>query len=123
MFTYKPGDDVGPLEHWPLDNPASAYRIIAGDPQTFGRIDRGGAGHTTRAGIWRCSPGAFECTEQGDELMTVLAGRGRITWLETGATQELGPGDTLFVLDGSRVRWEVTEELTKVFFAHKQDGY
>lgn len=123
MQTYTQGDDVGPLEHWPLDNPASGYRIVRGAPVTSGRIDRGGPGHSTRQGIWRCTEGAFECTEQGDELMTVLAGRCRITWLESGESRDLGPGDTLFILDGSRVRWDVTEELTKVFFAHKADGY
>lgn len=123
MFAYKPGDDVGPLEHWPLDNPASAYRIVSGNPQTYGRIDKGGPGHTTRFGIWRCTQGAFECTEQGDELMTVLSGHGRITWLETGTVRALRPGETLFILDGARVRWEVSEDLTKVFFAQKADGY
>ncbi len=123
MQRYAPGDEVGPLEAWPFDNPASDYRIVSGDPKTFGRIDTGGPGHTTRQGIWRCTPGAFDCTEQGDELLTVLSGRCRITWLESGETRELGPGETLFILDGSRVRWEVTGELTKVFFAHKADGY
>ena len=123
MIFYKPGDDVGSLEAWPLDNPASAYRIVQGDPRTFGRMDAGGPGHTTRYGIWRCTAGAFECTEQGDELMTVLSGRCRITWLETGDVRDVAPGETLFIQNGSRVRWEVEDEVTKVFFAHKADGY
>ncbi len=123
MFIYRPGDDVGELERWPFDNPASAYRIVAGDPRAFGRLDTGGPGHTTRSGIWRCTPGAFECTEQGDELMTVLAGRCRITWLESGESLDLEPGDTLFIRNGSRVRWTVFDELTKVFFAHLAEGY
>lgn len=120
---YLPGDDVGPLEFWPFDAPESAYRIVGGAPETFGRMDAGGPGHATRLGVWRCTVGAFECTEQGDELMTVLAGRGRITWLKTGETEELMPGVTLFIRDGSRVRWDVFDELTKVFFAHKVEGY
>ena len=123
MRSYAPGDDVGPLEAWAFDNPASAYRIVSGDPRTFGRIDKGGPGHLIRQGIWQCTQGAFECIEQGDELMTVLSGRCRITWLESGEARDLGPGDTLFVLDGSQVRWEIFEDLTKVFFAFKPGGY
>ena len=123
MQKYQPGDDVGELQFWPLDNPASDYRITRGSPKTHGRIDQGGVGHPTRFGIWRCSEGALECTEQGDELMTILSGRCRIIRHEDGAVRDLGPGDTLFVRDGSRVTWDVTEEVTKVFFGHKPEGY
>lgn len=122
-FGYKPGDDVEPLEHWPFDNPDSQYRIVGGTPRAYGRLDAGGPGHVTRLGIWRCTAGAFECIEQGDELMTVLSGRCRITWLADGQSRALGPGETLFIEDQSHVRWEIVEDLTKVFFAHKADGY
>lgn len=123
MHKYKPGDDVGPLEFWPFDNPASQYKITQGAPKTYGRIDEGGPGHPTRYGIWRCTAGAIECTEQGDELMTVLSGSCKITRHDTGETRMLGPGDTLFVFDGLRVTWEVADEVTKVFFGHKAEGY
>jgi uncharacterized cupin superfamily protein len=91
MHKYKPGDDVGELEFWPFDNPASDYRIVEGEPKTYGRIDQGGDGHTTRYGIWRCTAGTFDCNEQGEELMTVLSGRCRITWLDSGEVCDLGP--------------------------------
>ncbi|MFT5631077.1 MAG: putative cupin superfamily protein [Gammaproteobacteria bacterium] len=123
MDKYKPGDDVGPLELWPFDAPQSDYRIVEGMPKTYGRIDAGGPGHTTRYGIWRCTKGALDCTEQGDELMTVLSGRCRITQHASGEVCDLGPGDTLFVRDGSRVTWDVSEDITKVFFGHKVSGY
>lgn len=123
MIKYKPGDDVDPLEHWPFDNPASAYRITVGTPVASGRIDAGGPGHTTRFGIWRCTRGTFECTEQGDELMIVLSGRCRIIQHDTGAACDLGPGDSLFIRDGARVTWDVTEDVTKVFLGHKPEGY
>jgi uncharacterized cupin superfamily protein len=123
MFKYKPGDDVGPLEHWPFDSPASDYCIKSGSPAASGRIDAGGSGHTTRFGIWRCTRGVFDCTEQGDELMTVLSGRCRIIQHASGETCELSPGDSLFVRDGSRVTWDVLEDVTKVFLGHKPDGY
>lgn len=123
MDQYKPGDDVGALEFWPFDAPQSEYRVIKGNPKTYGRIDAGGPGHTTRYGIWRCTTGAFDCIEQGDELMTVLSGRCKLTQHDTGMTRTLGPGDSLFVRDGSRVTWDVTEDITKVFFGHKATGY
>ncbi len=123
MIKYVPGDDVGALEHWPFDNPLSDYQIKEGSPQVSGRMDAGGPGHTTRTGIWRCTKGVFECTEQGDELMTVLSGRCRITNLTSGETQELNPGDSLFVRDGSRVVWDIAEDVTKVFFGQKSEGF
>ena len=123
MDKYQPGDDVGALEFWAFDNPASDYRVTRGDPKTYGRIDQGGPGHTTRYGIWRCTEGALDCTEQGDELMTVLSGHCRIIRHDDGVIRDLGPGDTLFVQDGARVTWDVSEEVTKVFFGDKADGF
>ena len=123
MFKYAPGDDVGSLEDWPLDNPASDYRIKRGDPKTSGRIEAGGPGHPTRFGIWRCTTGAFDCTEQGDELMTILSGRCRLTDHGTGTAIDLSAGASYFIRDGSRVTWDMTEEITKVFFGHKPGGY
>ena len=123
MFKYRPGDDVGPLEDWPFDNPASDYRIKAGAPRASGRMDAGGEGHPTRTGIWRCTKGVFECTEQGDELMTVLSGRCRLIDERTGEVSALAAGDTLFVRDGSRVTWDIEEDVTKVFFGHKPGGF
>lgn len=123
MLKYRPGDDVGPLQDWPFDNPKSDYRIVSGTPRASGRLDVGGPGHPTRTGIWRCTVGVFDCTEQGDELMTILSGRSRLTDLNSGETSELGVGDSYFVRDNSRVRWEIVEDVTKVFFGHKVEGY
>jgi len=123
MIKYKPGDDVGELEHWPFDNPLSNYVIKQGNPRASGRLDAGGSGHTTRTGIWRCTAGVFECTEQGDELMTILSGHCRLTDMTTGETTELSAGDSLFVRDGSRVTWDIIEDVTKVFFGYKVDRF
>lgn len=123
MRLYKPGDDVGALDLWPFDNPASGYVIRAGAPRASGRLEAGGPGQATRFGIWRCTKGVFDCTEQGDELMTVLEGRCRITDRATGAAASLGPGDSLFLRDGMRVTWEVTEDVTKVFYGSKEGGF
>jgi uncharacterized cupin superfamily protein len=123
MLKYKPGDDVGPLEEWPFDNPMSDYQIKEGNPEASGRLDAGGHGNTTRTGIWRCSKGVFECTEQGDELMTILCGRCRLTDINNKQTTELSTGDSLFVRDGSRVTWDIIEDVTKVFFGFKAHGF
>lgn len=123
MFKYQADMDPGPLTAWPFDAPQSAYCILSGTPEASGRIDAGGAGQTSRTGIWRCTAGSFECTEQGDELMTLLSGRCRITDLTTGAVLDLGVGDSAFVRDGQRVRWDILDDVTKVFFGHKATGY
>lgn len=123
LSLYHPGDDVGALENWPFDNPASQYRITRGDPKASGRLDAGGAGEATRFGIWRCTLGAFECIEQGDEMMTVLSGQGSLTDHASGTTRRLAPGDTLFIRDGSHVTWEIEEVLTKVFYGYRREGY
>ncbi len=123
MFMYKPGDDVGPLEDWPFENPDSDYRIKEGSPRASGRVDMGGPGHTTRFGIWCCTKGVFDCTEQGDELMTILSGRCRLIDHASGTVNVLGPGDSILTRDGSRVTWDITEDVTKVFFGHKGDGF
>lgn len=123
MIKYRIGDDVGALEPWPFDAPESNYVIVSGNPQASGRLDAGGPGHLTRAGIWRCTRGVFECTEQGDELMTILEGRCRITPHSNGQGVDLGPGDSLYVYDGTRVTWEVIEDVTKVFLGFKPASY
>ena len=123
MFSYKPGDDVGPLNDWPFDNPESDYKITRGDPRASGRFDLGGPGHVTRFGIWRCTKGVFECTEQGDELMTILSGKCRLIDHADGKVHELAPGDSILTRNGSRVTWDVTEDVTKVFYAYKADGF
>ena len=123
MRKYVPGENVGPLEHWPFDAPESDYVVVAGDPVCHGRLDAGGPGYETRAGIWRCTQGAFTCTEQGDEMMVILEGRCQITDHATGEVLRLGPGDCAFVRDGMRVTWEVSETVTKTFMGWKPDGY
>ena len=111
------------MQPWPFDNPESNYKILFGAPAASGRIDTGGAGYTTRSGIWRCTAGTFECTEQGDELMTLLSGRCHLTDQSTGKSHELGAGDSLFMPDGRHVTWEIIQEVTKVFFGNKPGGF
>ncbi|MDJ0778011.1 MAG: cupin domain-containing protein [Gammaproteobacteria bacterium] len=117
MHKYPHREVPADLESWPFDNPASDYRILRGDPRASGRIDAGGNDQGSRLGIWSCTEGAFECTELGDELQTILAGRLTLTRAD-GETVEAGPGDSIFTRRGERVVWDIHETVTKVFFTH-----
>ena len=123
MITYTSKSDIGALENWPFDNPESQYVILSASPKASGRIDAGGPGYKIRTGIWRCTAGVFECTEQGDELMTILSGKCRLTDQDTGEVSELAVGDTLFIRGGTRMKWDVLEDVTKVFFGSKSSGF
>lgn len=115
MHKYSSADIPTGLDPWPFDNPASDYRILRGDPRASGRVDHGGGDGPSRLGIWSCTEGAFECTELGDELQTILAGRLVLT-RQGGESIECGPGDTIFTRRGERVTWDIRETVTKVFF-------
>ncbi|MBU12467.1 MAG: hypothetical protein CML59_07160 [Rhodobacteraceae bacterium] len=106
-----------------LITPKAIIKFCPGRPPHRAVLIRGGAGYTTRSGIWRCSTGAFECTEQGDELMTFLSGRCHLTDQSTGKSHVLGAGDSLFMPDGHRVTWDIIQEVTKVFFGNKSSGF
>jgi len=109
------------LEPWPFDNPDSDYKILRGNPRASGRLDFGGNGETHRLGIWACSGGAFECTELGDELQTIISGRLMLTRVG-GESIECGPGDSIFTRKGERVIWDIRQDVTKIFFTHLHDG-
>ena len=122
LLLYTPGMDVGLLESWPFDNPKSNYVIHDGtSPQASGRIDH--STPTTRTGIWRCTVGKMECTEQGDELMTILTGKVEVMDVQSGQRVLLQPGDSMYSYNGKRVVWNVLEDVTKVFYGFKEDGY
>ena len=122
LIPYSLRMDVGDLNDWPFDNPASNYVIHDGTaPRASGRIDHATA--MTRTGIWKCTVGKMECTEQGDELMTVLNGKVEVTDVKTGQVVQMGPGDSMKIFDGQRLIWNVIEDVTKVFHGFKQDGY
>ena len=109
------------LEPWPFDNPDSDYKILRGNPRASGRLDFGDNNASHRLGIWACSEGAFECTELGDELQTIISGRLTLT-RAGGESIECGPGDSIFTRKGERVTWDIQEDVTKVFFTHLGDG-
>ena len=114
-FQYYPNTlDVNDLEEWPFDNAASDYVIVSGHPSASGRIDFLSADGLSRAGIWRCTPGIFDCNELGDELQTITAGRVMLS-MEGQASIECVAGDSVFTRKGRRVRWDIRETVTKIF--------
>ncbi|CAB9505162.1 Protein of unknown function (DUF861) [Seminavis robusta] len=125
MILFRPGMDVGELEDWPFENPKSDYVVHTNEggktPRASGRIDS--STPTSRVGIWKCTQGKFECTEQGDELMTILSGVVTVTNIGSGQAVTLKEGDSMFSRDGSRVLWDIQEDVTKVFYGSKPDGY
>ena len=123
FMTYKPGMDVGELEDWPFTNPESDYAIHDGNPRASGRIDA--STPTTRMGIWKCTRGTMECTEQGDEFFMVLHGSVEVTDVATDQTTTLRQGDSMFInCNGKRVMWKVIDEyVIKAFYGCKMDGY
>jgi len=115
MQKYALNDVPGALEPWPFENPASDYKILRGDPRASGRLDHGSSNGRHRLGIWACTKGAFECTELGDELQTIIHGRLTLTRVG-GESITCGPGDSIFTRKGERVVWDISEDVTKVFF-------
>jgi uncharacterized cupin superfamily protein len=109
------------LDEWPFDNPVSDYRILRGSPRASGKIEAGSNQGQHRMGVWRCSEGAFECTETGDELQTIVSGRLILTRVG-GDSIDCGPGDSVFTRKGERVVWDIQQEVTKIFYSFNRDG-
>ena len=109
------------LETWPFEGAASDYKIVRGNPRASGRLDIGTGEGRRRLGIWSCTEGVFECTEQGDELQTIIRGRVILTDAD-GESIECVPGDSIYTRKGERLRWDIRESVTKVFFTCNRDG-
>jgi len=121
MRKYPINNDEANLEPWPFEGAASNYQIVRGNPQAWGRLDIGSNDGQHRMGIWRCSEGAFSCTEIGDELQTLISGRLILT-RDDGESVSCGPDDSIFTRKGERVTWDILEEVTKVFFTYNSTG-
>ena len=121
MRKYPVNVAIDSLEPWPFEGAASNYQILRGNPQASGRFDLGEGRSQHRMGIWSCTVGAFTCTEQGDELQTLIEGRLTLTRAE-GESIEAGPGDSIFTRKGERVTWDIHETVTKVFFTYNSEG-
>ena len=97
------------------------YKIVRGDPRASIHYEIDDSETGQALGIWRCTEGAFECTEKANELQTVISGKLRLTG-EDGNTIELNPGDSVYTQQGEKVIWDIVEDVTKVFFNVKTDN-
>ena len=121
MIDYNQAASHGPLEALPPLRETSGYRIVRGDPRASIRLDVGEMQSRVRAGVWRCTEGAFECVETGDELQTLVRGRLRIV-REDGSHSDFVAGDSFFTRKGERLIWDIAETVEKVFFTYNVDG-
>lgn len=67
------------------------------------------------AGIWTCTPGAWDIAmgPWEEEMFTVLEGRCRLTAADDGHAVEAGPGESLVIPAGFRGTFEVLQALRK----------
>ena len=88
--------------------------VVSGSPQQgiaeFGSI--GGA----EAGIWELRGGVVTDTEV-DELFVVISGSALIELVDEDRTVEVGPGDVMRLLAGTRTRWTVEDHIRKVYIS------
>ena len=119
MQAIKASDRI--LEDWPAIRTTPGYEVVRGEPIPSGRLDVGHMDSAIRVGVWACTEGAFECTETGDELQTIVKGKLRIVEGD-GTTHILGPGDSFFTRKGERLVWDVLEPVEKIFFTYDRDG-
>jgi len=84
----------------------------AGNPQWMYAALTEGA---TDSGVWSSTIGGWDETDYpADEVMILTEGRLRIT--ETnGSVHELGAGDMFFLPKGWAGRWDVLEDMRKIY--------
>mmetsp|Transcript_712 Transcript_712/g.1533 ORF Transcript_712/g.1533 Transcript_712/m.1533 type:complete len:338 (+) Transcript_712:131-1144(+) len=77
---------------------------------------------STSAGSWYCSSGGWPSPNPRSttEVFYVLDGHGRLID-EDGMEHYFGPGDTVILPKGWSGRWDVLENVRKVWFVHEHD--
>jgi uncharacterized cupin superfamily protein len=86
----------------------------SGSPETFyaGLVDT----DQFQTGIWTCTAGGWPVDSAPvDEVMVMLKGKLRITDSEGKAT-ELSVGDIFYIPKGWVGRWDVLEDMEKIYF-------
>lgn len=91
-----------------------AEDTVEGSPRQ-GVAELGALGDT-EVGIWELRDGVTTDTEV-DEFFVVLSGRATIELLDEGRTVEVGAGDVMRLVAGSRTRWTVTDHIRKVYIS------
>ena len=110
-----------PLTSLPPLSESAGYDVVRGNPEASVGFSVGTWDSKVRVGVWHCTAGAFNCTETGDELQTLIAGRLRLV-REDGSREEFVTGDSVFTYKGERLTWDIIEPVTKVFFTYNVAG-
>lgn len=86
-----------------------------GDPQVSSHTIHRDPLSGTVAGIWTCTPGSWSMPPRANtEVAHIIAGSAQITDAD-GRQQLVGPGDVLVLPVGWAGRWEILEEVRKVY--------
>ena len=96
------------LEDVPSDD------IESGSPKQ-GVAELGAIGNC-EVGIWELRDGVVIDTEV-DEFFVVLSGNATVEFLDEGRSVEVGAGDVMRLVAGSRTRWTVTDHIRKVYIS------
>lgn len=91
-----------------------AADTVSGSPRQ-GIAELGGIGGC-EIGIWELRSGIVTDTEV-DELFVVLSGGATIEFVDEDRSIEVGPGDVVRLVAGSRTRWTVEDHIRKVYIA------
>ncbi|QIM19237.1 cupin domain-containing protein [Leucobacter coleopterorum] len=91
-----------------------ASDVVSGSPrQGFAELGSIGGCET---GIWELRSGTVVDTEV-DEIFVVLSGGATIEFLDEDRSVEVGVGDVMRLVAGSRTRWTVEDHIRKVYIA------
>lgn len=87
---------------------------VSGDPKQ-GVAELGTIGNC-EVGIWELRDGVVTDTEV-DEFFVVLSGSATVEFLDEDRSVEVGAGDVMRLVAGSRTRWTVTDHIRKVYIS------
>lgn len=91
-----------------------AEETVVGSPRQ-GVAELGSIGGA-EVGIWELRSGTVTDTEV-DELFVVLSGGAVVEFMDEDRRVEVGPGDVMRLVAGSRTRWIVEDHIRKVYIA------
>lgn len=94
-------------------DPNRPQQIDSGDPtMLYASLTEG----DIESGVWSCSVGGWtEDDYEVDEVMVMVEGRLRITDTD-GTEHELTRGDMFYLPRGWAGRWDVLEDMKKIYF-------
>jgi hypothetical protein len=102
---------AGVVPYHPLE--VDGWTIIAGSPVQSVRMDYGAFEAGPVVGIWACTTGIIEMSALPyNEFVTVFRGK-VVATLDSGEPVELNAGDSFYVPKGSRIRWDIREDVAK----------